>query len=73
MVKTTEKIKLKEISAELQGRKGAICISCGAIFEGLKSVWTPCPECKAIAPYGTRWITSMNSCKVFVHFVAPTG
>ena len=49
-------VKLKEISEELCGRKCAVCISCGAIYEDVPGIMMPCPNCNEEAE-GLYFIT----------------
>lgn len=52
---------MKEISGELRGRKVAVCVECGAIFEKVKHLAQPCAECQADSLY---WITPNHSWSV---------
>lgn len=46
---------MKEISAELLDRNCTICLNCGAIHEGAKSIRDTCLECGVSED--TYWIT----------------
>lgn len=51
--------EVKEISEELMKRDVAICQACGAIFENVKNIGEPCPECGQT--HVVRWVTSDHS------------
>ena len=46
---------MKNILDELEKRDGAICVSCGVIFEGRELSDDDCPACNQ--PRSLRWIT----------------
>ena len=59
---------MKEISSELSKRDVAICMKCGAIFEGKVFTDSACLECEG--RYTLRWVTLEHS---WIHFARDYG